>query len=65
MRQEQKDTNWVSVTLYAEAAGRDPRTVRRWIKRGDIPAVKHGLRGHYQIPRSEYDRLLLLKRGRR
>lgn len=44
---------FLSVREAAERAGRDPETIRRWIWRGKLRAVKAG--GQYLIPPSALD----------
>lgn len=46
----------LSVSTFAQAIDRPSRTVRYWCERGHISA-KQTPGGHYQIPRSELDRV--------
>lgn len=52
---------WLTVEEIAEQVGRDPYTVRTWIKRGKLPAVRvtgSGPRGRLLVRREDLDRLL-------
>jgi hypothetical protein len=33
---------WVSVALAARITGRHPEAIRRWIREGVLPAIRHG-----------------------
>ncbi len=52
------------IVTTAEAAKRlrvHPATVRRWIEKGDIPAIRFG-RGRYRIRTADLDSVLAGKR---
>lgn len=43
------DPDWLTVKEYAKLLRVHERTVRRWIKRGDLDAKQHGKRGELRI----------------
>jgi len=40
---------WLSVKEYAQALGVHPETVKRWIAKGDVQAIKIGEKGWWHI----------------
>ena len=54
------DIAYLTISETAERLGVNPRTVRRWIQRGDLPAHKQNYPGGFQyaIPASEVDKRL-------
>lgn len=45
----------LTVAQAAEFAGRHPETIRRWIRRGLLPAYKVGVKGRFSIDRQELE----------
>ena len=53
---------WVSVSEAAEIAGRDPETVRRAIRSGELEARRFGARGWYSVNARGLESLIVKSR---
>jgi excisionase family DNA binding protein len=50
--------DWLTVEEVAESLRVHPVTVRRWLRGGQLPAVRLGTKAGWRIARSDLDRFL-------
>ncbi len=48
-------TDRLTIKQVASSLGVDERTVRRWIKSGQLPYIGYDIRGRYLVSRADLD----------
>jgi excisionase family DNA binding protein len=54
----------LTIKQVANEVGVDERTVRRWIKSGQLPYVGYDIHGRYLVARSDLDAYIAKRTGR-
>lgn len=52
-----REKEFLSVKEFAKIIRLSPLTVKRWIGRGEIKAIRLGKTGHYRIAREELEKI--------
>jgi excisionase family DNA binding protein len=53
----------LTIKQVASSLGVDERTVRRWIKSGQLPYVGYDIRGRYLVSRSDLEAFVAKRTG--
>ena len=65
MSDEQPAVEWLTVDEVAQQLRVDPETVRRWIRKGELPVLSlPSARAGYRIRRDELERFIAARYGR-
>lgn len=56
------EERWLTIREVCDLLGVNERTVRRWVKSGELPAVELGQRAGYRIAASDFDRFIAARK---